>query len=281
GENLLESLIAVKSYDARVWAQGTSEMTLTPTGNRGNYFSQQNRDATRAEWMETLSFKPIHNLVGTHNLKLGSIVARTTNTGEFTARPVNIVDAQDRLLRRIEYTGGQPFDRSDLETHFFGQYHLNVTPKLSLDLGLRFERQGITETYRWAPRLGLAWTPFKDQNTVLRGGFGFFYDRVPLSVYSFTSYPEQIMTSYGANGAIIDGPRRFINITDKAEGKSNPFVSGKSNIGNFAPYSATWNAEIEHVFARRLKRRSFRDRTPWSSAAAANRATGNWNSPDA
>ncbi len=257
GENLLESLVAVKSFDARVWAQGAGEMTLTPTGNRGNYFSQQNRDATRAEWMETLSLKPIQNLAGTHNLKLGSVIARTANEGEFTARPVNIVDAQNRLLRRIEFAGGRLFDRTDVETHFFAQDHLNVTPKLSFDLGLRFERQSITGTYRWAPRVGFAWTPFNNQNTVLRGGYGFFYDRVPLSVFSFYRYPEQVITSYNpANGAIIDGPRHFINITDKAESKSNPFVRSKSNIGNFAPYSATWNFEVEHVFARRFKLRA-------------------------
>lgn len=254
GENLLESLVAVKSFDARVWAQGTQEMTLTPIGNRGNYFSEQNRDATRAEWMETLSLKPIKNLFGTHNLKFGSAIARTTNEGELFARPVNIVDAQNRLLRRIEFVNGKPFDRTDLETTFFGQDHLNITQKLSIDLGLRFERQGISGTTKWAPRIGLAWTPFNDQKTVLRTGYGLFYDRVPLSIYAFYRYPEQQITTYNpTTGAITDGPRLYTNITDVAAGKSNPFVRSKSNVGNFAPYSATWNVEAEHAFASYLK----------------------------
>ena len=255
GENLLESTISYKRYQAEVWGQGGADMTLTPTGNLGNYFSQQDRKASRLEWLETFSLKPIRN-IGTHNIKFGSIIARTTNRGEFTARPVNIQDAQGNLLRRIEFVGGEPFDRADLETYFFGQDHWNVTPKLSLDLGMRFERQGITETYRFAPRAGLAWTPFSSQKTVFRTGYGFFYDHVPLSVYSFSGYPEQVITNYGPDGSIIDGPRRFFNITDRAEVRKSPFVGSKNVIGNFAPYSATWNVEVEHTFSPLLRLRA-------------------------
>jgi Carboxypeptidase regulatory-like domain/TonB-dependent Receptor Plug Domain len=255
GENLIESTVAVKRYTVEVWGQGTADMILTPTGNLGNYFSEQERNATRVEWLETLSLKPIR-YTGTHNLKFGSVVARTTNRGEFIARPVDIQDIQGNLLRRIEFAGGQPFDLDDFETYFFGQDHWNVTGKLSLDLGLRFERQGITNTYRFAPRAGIAWTPFANQKTVFRGGFGYFYDRVPLSVYAFDGYPAQVITTYGAGGAVIDGPRHFANITDIAERSSNPFIGGGSQIGNFAPNSATWNVEVEHSFSPLLRVRA-------------------------
>ncbi|MGH9855592.1 MAG: TonB-dependent receptor, partial [Blastocatellia bacterium] len=254
GENLLESTVAIKNYTVNVYGQGVADMNLTPTGNTGNYFSRQDREARRAEWMETLSLKPIRG-VGAHNLKFGSIIARTTNRGEFTARPVNILDEQGALLRRIEFSGGAPFDLADLETHFFGQDHWVITPKLALDLGLRFERQGITETFRLAPRAGLAWTPFNNQKTVFRAGYGIFYDRVPLSVYAFDKYPQQVMTIYAPDGSELDGPRRFFNITDKAERGNNPFIGGGSNAGNFAPYSATWNLEVEHTFAAWLRLR--------------------------
>ncbi len=273
GENLLESLISVKDYTANVWGQGRSDMFLTPTGNFGNYFSEQNRQATRAEWTETLSVKPIRN-IGTHNLKFGSIIARTTNRGEFLARPVNIYDGQmcvrpamigsvpaptevtGCLVRRIEFTGGSPFDLTDLETHFFGQDHWNVTPKLSLDLGLRFERQRISKVYRFAPRVGLAWTPFNNQKTVFRAGYGYFYDRVPLGVYAFDQYPEQVMTDYDPlTGAIVNGPRRLVNITGRVS-NNNPFLVSGPNNGNYSPYSETWNIELEHALTRHLKLRA-------------------------
>ncbi|PYV88359.1 MAG: hypothetical protein DMG05_15700, partial [Acidobacteria bacterium] len=255
GSDLLESLLAIKRYSANVWGQGPEEMVLTPTGNRGNYFSQQDRQASRVEWLETLSLRPISHY-GTHNLKFGSTLARTANRGEFTGSPVDIQDSQGRLLKRIEFVNGKPFDRSDLEMGFFGQDHWLMGPKVALDLGMRFERQGITETFRIGPRIGLAWTPFSHQQTVIRSGFGLFYDRVPLSVYAFDRYPEQLITTYGANGEIVDGPRRFINITDRAEGTPLPFILRKNIIGNFAPYNATWNVEAEHTFSHSLRIRA-------------------------
>jgi hypothetical protein len=48
---------------------------------------------------------------------------------------------------------------------------------VTLSLGLRYEIQtNISDRRDIAPRVAVAWSPFKD--TVLRGGFGIFYDRV-------------------------------------------------------------------------------------------------------
>jgi hypothetical protein len=255
GNSLLESTVAIKRYSGEVWGQGREEMTLTPAGNRGNYFAEQDRRASRVEWLETYSLAPV-KLRGDHNLKFGAIVGRTANRGQFMARAVNIEDAAGRLLKRIEFAGGRPFDLYDLETEFFGQDHWVIHPKLSVDVGARFERQGITETMRVAPRIGFAWTPLTNRQTTIRGGFGLFYDRVPLSVYAFDRYPEQVITTFGPGGAVVDGPRRFANITDRAELSEFPFVYGSRSAGNFAPYSETWNVEVEHPVTRALRVRA-------------------------
>ncbi len=252
GENLLESTFDIKRARIGVWGQGEDEMEITPVGNFGNYFSSQDRHSSRYELLEILSLKPIRN-VGTHNLKFGAGVTRTHLDGSFTGRPVNITDTQGQLLRRIEFVGGDKYDRNDLELSGFGQDHWLITPKLAFDLGLRAERQSITNSVRLAPRAGFAWTPFDSQNTVLRGGFGLFYDRVPLNVYSFDKYPEQVITSYGPGGNVIFGPQRFTNITGRVVKSNTPFVIREDAAGNFAPYAATWTAEVEHIFSKLLR----------------------------
>ena len=67
---------------------------------------------------------------------------------------------------------------------FYAQDEWKVSPRLTLNLGLRYDLQFLrsisTDTNNISPRGGFAWTPFASRKTVLRGGYGLFYDRVPL-----------------------------------------------------------------------------------------------------
>jgi hypothetical protein len=60
-----------------------------------------------------------------------------------------------------------------------------VAPNFTLNLGLRYEAQtNIGDLKDWAPRIGMAWAPGgggqKQPKTVVRAGFGMFYDRFDL-----------------------------------------------------------------------------------------------------
>jgi hypothetical protein len=60
-------------------------------------------------------------------------------------------------------------------------------PNLTLSYGLRYEAQSnLGDRSNWSPRLGIAWGLDSRRNrpakTVMRAGFGTFYDRVPIAV---------------------------------------------------------------------------------------------------
>jgi hypothetical protein len=77
-------------------------------------------------------------------------------------------------------------------------------------LGIRAESQEISESFRVAPRAGIAWTPFARTGTVFRGGLGLFCDRVPLNVYSFNHYPNQLVTWFDPKGTTCAAAREAI-----------------------------------------------------------------------
>ena len=67
---------------------------------------------------------------------------------------------------------------------FYAQDEYKVTPDLTLNLGLRYDLEFLqtiaTQTGNVSPRAGFAWSPFASRRTVVRGGYGVFYDRIPL-----------------------------------------------------------------------------------------------------
>jgi hypothetical protein len=66
----------------------------------------------------------------------------------------------------------------------YAQDEWRAAPRLTLNFGIRYDLQFLqtihTGTDNIAPRAGFAWSPFSSRRMVVRGGFGLFYDRVPL-----------------------------------------------------------------------------------------------------
>jgi hypothetical protein len=250
GGGLLQSTVSSRVVSSGITGQGAAEMVLTPTGNLGNYFSQESRRANRFEWIEEWTPRTLH-LAGQHILKFGSVLGHSENVGQFNARPVAIDDASGHLLQQITFSGAGAFDLADMEPAVFAEDHWVLNSHLAIDAGLRVEAQTITYTTRAAPRTGFGWTP-DEGKTVVRGGIGVFYDSVPLDVYAFSSYPEQTITTYNANGVPLGPPVQYINLTAQAAQSNFPFIDRAQKSGNFAPYSVAWNLAFERSVNRLL-----------------------------
>ena len=74
---------------------------------------------------------------------------------------------------------------------FYAQDNYKVLPNLSVNLGIRWERQlalgrndyvGFDINDNWAPRFGFVWDPTKSAKAKIFGSFGRYYENIPLDL---------------------------------------------------------------------------------------------------
>lgn len=65
----------------------------------------------------------------------------------------------------------------------YGQDSIRATNDVTLDLGLRYDRQTLTEaTKNFEPRLGFGWHPNGSSKLAVRGGYGMYYTQIRSNV---------------------------------------------------------------------------------------------------
>jgi len=251
---LLETSFSETRFGATIWGQGPDDLILAPQGNSGDYFAQQSRNASRISGAVNYALHPL-NLGGSHSFKIGSYLAGSADQGDISKNPIDIRDASGLLLETIGFThNGQPFSMDDTEYAFFGQDHWIVSSRLAFDLGLRTESQEVSHAYRVAPRAGVAWNLLPGWGTMLYAGFGWFYDHVPLNVYSFNMYPDEIITTYDPDGGISGGPFLYENTLGEVF-RHHRLIFGGPQTGDFSPQSDTRRVQIEQPIRGFLKLR--------------------------
>ncbi len=133
---------------------------------------------------------------GRHNLRIGGSVMRHT-TGGFGSEPGQAILGTFTFLN----TTTAPFEQltlADVQQYSqpvsygitsytmkqwmsvaFVQDSLRVGNDLTLDLGLRYDRQTLTDaTNNIAPRVGFGWHPGGNARVAIRGGYGMYYTQI-------------------------------------------------------------------------------------------------------
>lgn len=105
---------------------------------------------------------------------------------------------------------------------FFLDDEWRLKPNFTLTLGLRYDHETLLsdDKNNFGPRLALAWDPFKNQKTVVRAGFGIFYNRVLLRTIEDFAVESGLFEIDLGNRAGATGP---LSVLERIGGFPNIF----------------------------------------------------------
>jgi hypothetical protein len=149
---------------------------------------------------------------------------------------VELEGAAGLPIERIVFTPGTSASVAQHEITSFVGDHWTVVPRLIFDLGLRLDSDTVTSAAHVAPRAGFLLALTNDGRTTLQGGVGEFYDRVPLMIPAFRSFPDRTVLLLSSAGDIA---------SSRAYG--NQIVGGLQN-----PRSTAWNLALTQKLSSSL-----------------------------
>ncbi|HEX3279611.1 MAG TPA: carboxypeptidase regulatory-like domain-containing protein [Pyrinomonadaceae bacterium] len=183
-----------------LWEAQTLSTTYTRAATGGSVPFTIGQSRVSDIWSHQLQFSDTLSWShGMHNVRFGGSVIRHSSggtgsepgtailgtftfvtTGASRTLPFNQLTLADVLNYQQPINFGiDSYDLSQWLLTGFVQDSIHVRPDLTIDLGLRYDRQTLTDATRnFEPRLGFGWHPGGDSRTSIRGGYGMYYTQI-------------------------------------------------------------------------------------------------------
>jgi hypothetical protein len=226
--DLLTSQVSFRRFDADLVPNSDSPYQLLVETTKGGFFNRQDRQTARTEWEETYRSHP-HHFLGSHEVDAGTDYSHSSYDGRQQFLPAQIIGVAGYPLEQINFGPTSAFSVDQNEIGWFAGDKWTVSNRFTLDLGLRFDRDSVTDSVNTAPRAGFILALTGDGKTLLKGGAGFFYDRVPLNIPAFPDLPNRTVSELKPAGGMIS-----------STAYANVISDGLRN-----PRSEVWNLEVD------------------------------------
>ena len=233
--------------------------------------------------------------IGNHTLRLGVDARRYIGPLNFLSQGVGnytfsnlqrfLLDQSPDVFGARSF-GNLSFSGNQWMTYGYINDTWRVAPNFHLNLGLRYEyvsipdtlklqsrneiasvpgvlefRQPETQKNAFAPRVGLAWAPTQERNTVIRAGFGMNYDAMGYSTFlpsvppglSYTQFVNTVTPVFGffGRGAILNQfPLNVFEPTvtpQQARAITTTYIPDQE-----LPYTIQWDAGLQQTIANRF-----------------------------
>ena len=216
---VLETTVAGRTFevDQKLESPDAGIMVYAPQTQSGSFFNSQERHVGSLQVVSALTIAQDRWRHGQHVFKLGVDVQRSGFDGQSTSSGLDIVRLDRSLAERTTFRQVVPEqDVKGTELAAFVQDRWRVNDRLSVELGLRADREAITEKVNFSPRAGVALSVLRDGRAILRGGLGKFVERTPLTVGAFTQYEVATVQRFAATGAALGAPITYAHVIDGA-----------------------------------------------------------------
>ena len=208
---VLESTLASRLFEINVNADGRQPMIYTPETQQGTFFNDQEREVRSVQWVEALSLV-LDKWRGSHLFKFGLDFQGSQYNGSSMSRPVEIRRSDGSLAERIVHGGSTAQEAGAAELALFAQDQWRLGSRVTLELGVRMDRETLIERVNWSPRGGISIGVLPEGRGILRGGVGRFRQRTPLNVGAFDQFESRIVTRFGPGGDTVGAPVTLVNI---------------------------------------------------------------------
>jgi len=211
---VLESTLASRTFEVDQKTKGELPMVYAPQGQSGNFFNRQERNVRSLQLVEALTFSK-DDLLGQHVFKVGLDLQHSRFDGDAYSQEVDAVRFDGSLAERTTYSPSLTHPEvHGTEFALFAQDRWRVSDRLIFELGMRSDRDDIVERVNYSPRVGMSISLLPEGRGILRGGFGKFAERTPLTIGAFTQYDVQTVSRFASDGTSLGAPVTFVHVTD-------------------------------------------------------------------
>ncbi len=179
--------------------QGSNPYIISPEGRSGNYFVNSTEHGGNKQVFINF-FPPALHWMGRHQLQTGGDYQRLDYTAGFKRTSYEIIGLDGLPEYVTSFGAPSNFHLANTETATYIQDHWTPLKPLAIDAGLRQDWDQLTGRSVLAPRLAMAWSPFKDSRTKLLAGYAMLYDASNLATFALPFDQQPVTTPFSPAG---------------------------------------------------------------------------------